>query len=83
MKAIDIAEAQARLNELLKEAQQQPIVIRRGDQDLAAVVSVALYERLRALDVESFLALRSKVAQEAADAGLTPEQLVDLIRDEQ
>jgi prevent-host-death family protein len=82
MKSIDEAEAQARLDEILDEAQRQPIVIRRGDQDLAAVVSVALYDRLRALDVEGFLALRSKVAQEAASAGLTPEQLVDLIRDE-
>ena len=83
MKTIDAAEAQARLDELLEEAQQQPIVIRRGDQDMAAIVSVALYDRLRALDVESFLALRSDVAQEAAAAALTPEELADLIRDEQ
>lgn len=83
MRTIDAAEAQTRLDELLEEARQQPIVIRRGGQDLAAVVSMAFYARLRALDVESFLALRSKVAQEAASAGLTPEQLADLIRDEQ
>jgi prevent-host-death family protein len=82
MKTIDAAEAQARLDELLEEAQEQPIVIRRGDQDMAAIVSVALYDRLRALDVESFLALRRDVAQEAAAAGLTPEELADLIRDE-
>jgi hypothetical protein len=69
------------LDEILDEAQRQPFVIRRADQDLAAVVSVALYDRLRALDIEVFLALRSEIAKGAASAGLTPEQLANLIRD--
>jgi hypothetical protein len=56
MKYINEAEVHARLDEILDEAQRQPIVIRRADQELAAVVSVALYDRLRALDTESFLA---------------------------
>lgn len=83
MKSVDATDAKARMDELLEEVQQQPIVIRRGDRDVAAVVSMAFYERLRAIDVEGFLALRSKVAQEAASAGLTPERLTDLVRDEQ
>ena len=40
------------------EAQQQPIVIRRGDKDVATVISMASYEHLRAIDVERFPALR-------------------------
>ena len=79
MKAIDIAEAQARLDELLEEAQQQPMVIRSGDKDVATIVSTASFERLRAIDVERFLTLRREMAEEAASAGLTPEQLADLI----
>ena len=83
MRTIDAADAQTRLDELLDEAQQQPIVIRSGDKDVATVVSMASFERLRAIDVERFLALRREMAEEAASAGLTPEQLADLIRDEQ
>jgi prevent-host-death family protein len=83
MRTIDAEEGQTRLDELLKEAQQQPIVIRQGGQDLAAVVSIAFYDQLRALEVEAFFALRSQVAEEATSAGLTPERLADLLRDEQ
>lgn len=82
MKSIDEAEAQARLDEMLEEAQRQPIVIRRQAQDAAVVVSMTQYERLRALDVQAFLALRSEVADEAMSAGLTPERLAGLMRDE-
>ena len=83
MKSINEAEAQARLDEILKEAQRQPIVIRRHAQDAAVVVSMTQYERLRALDVQVFLALRSEVADEAMSAGLTPERLAGLTRDEE
>ena len=62
MKSIDEAEAQARLDEILKEAQRQPIVIRRQAQDTAVVVSMTEYERLRAGNIQSFLALRREVA---------------------
>ena len=75
MRTIDAADAQTRLDELLDEAQQQPIVIRRGDKDVATVVSMASYEHLRAIDVERFLALRREIAEEAVSAGLTPERL--------
>jgi len=47
----------ARLEEILEEAQRQPILIRRQAQDTAVVVSMTEHERLRALDVQAFLAL--------------------------
>lgn len=79
MKSIDEAEAQARLDEILDEAQQQPIVIRRQARDVAAIVSARDYERLRALNVQSFLDLREEVAREAATNGLTTKTLTDLL----
>ena len=79
MKSIDEAEAQARLDEVLDEAQRQPILIRRQDQTIAAVVSSTDYERLRALNVQALLALRKEVAREAAAAGLTEETLAELM----
>ncbi len=71
MKTIDEAEAQARFDEILDEAQQQPIVIRRQGRDVAAIVSVPDCERLRALNVRSLLGLREEIAREAAANGLT------------
>ncbi|MBI3490694.1 MAG: type II toxin-antitoxin system Phd/YefM family antitoxin, partial [Acidobacteria bacterium] len=40
MKSIDEAEAQARLDEVLEEAQRQPVVIRREGADYAIVLSM-------------------------------------------
>jgi prevent-host-death family protein len=79
MKFIEEAEAQARLGEILDEAQRQPIVIRRRGQDTAAIVSIADYERLRLADVSAFLQARNDAAQEAAEHGLTEERLKGLI----
>ena len=46
MKSVDEAEAKVHLDEILEEAQRQPIVIRRQGRDQAVVVSLADYERL-------------------------------------
>ena len=79
MRTIEATEAQARLDEILDEAQQQPIVIRRQGRDVAAIVSAADYERLRALNAQSFLGLREEAAREAAQNGLTETTLADLL----
>ena len=79
MRFIEEAEAQARLGEILNEAQRQPIVIRRQGQDIAAIVSIDHYERLRAADITTLLQARNDVAQEAAANGLTEERLKTLI----
>ena len=71
MKSIDEAEARTRLDDLLDEAQQQSIVIRRQDRDIAILLSMDEYERLRAATVGGFLALRNEVAHEAIAAGLS------------
>ncbi|MGH9809593.1 MAG: type II toxin-antitoxin system prevent-host-death family antitoxin [Terriglobia bacterium] len=78
MKSIDEAEAQARFDEILDEAQRQPIVIRRLGQDAAVVVSMAEYDRLRADTIRAFLEIRDEIATEAAANGLTAERLINL-----
>ena len=62
MKSIDEAEAQVHLHEILEEAQRQPIVIRRQGKDVAAIVSMTDYERLRLANIESLIDLRNEVA---------------------
>jgi prevent-host-death family protein len=81
MKSIDEAEAQARLDEILEEAQRQPIVIRRQGKDVAAMVSITDYERLRLTNIQSFFDLRKDVAGEATMSGLTEERLAELLSD--
>lgn len=79
MKSIDEAEAQARLDEILEEAQRQPIVITRQGRDMAVVVSIADYERLRDANVRAFLDLRQTVAVEAEANRLTEDEIARLL----
>ncbi len=71
MKTVPATEAKNRLGAILDDAQREPIVIRRQDRDIAVVLSMADYERLRSGNIQAFLDLRDQVAAEAAANGLT------------
>jgi prevent-host-death family protein len=79
MKTVAATEAKNRLGAILDEAQREPIVIRRQDRDIAVVLSMADYERLRQGNVQAFVELRDQIAAEARDAGLTDARLADLL----
>jgi len=79
MKTVAATEAQKRLGAILDDAQREPVVIRRQDRDIAVVLSMAEYERLRTGNVRAFLDLRNEIATEAAARGLTDERLADIL----
>ena len=79
MKTVAATEAKNRLGAILDDAQHEPIVIRRQDRDIAVVLSMADYERLRAGNIQAFLDLRKEVAADAAARGLTPKRLAKLL----
>jgi prevent-host-death family protein len=78
MKTVSETDAKSQFDAILDEAQHAPVVIRRKDQDIAVVVSMADYERLRAGHVRAFLKLRDEIATEATRSGLTEERLAEL-----
>jgi prevent-host-death family protein len=82
MKTVAATEAKNRLGAILDDAQHEPVVIRRQDRDIAVVLSMADYERLRTGNVQAFLDLRNQVANEAAANGLTEERLNELLADD-
>ncbi len=79
MKRVPATEAKNRLGALLDEAQREPIVIRRQNRDIAVILSMADYERLRTGNLKAFLELRTDVAAEAAAKGLTESRLARLL----
>lgn len=79
LKTVPATEAKNRLGAILDEAQREPIVIRRQDRDIAVVMSMADYERLRSGNVRAFLDLRNEIAARAAAAGLNEETLAKLL----
>ncbi len=82
MRTVAATEAKNRLGAILDAAQREPIVIRRQDRDIAVVLSMADYDRLRAANVRAFLELRNEIAAESAKAGLTDEKLAELVNDD-
>ena len=83
MKRVTEAEAKERLNEILDEAQREPLLIRGQDRDIAVIFSLGEYERLRTANVQAFLDLRSQVAAEAAANGLIEERLAELLANDE
>lgn len=79
MKTIAATEAKNRLGAVLDQAQREPIVIRRQERDIAVLLSMADYERLRSGNVRAFLELRTEIAAEAAAKGLTKARLAKLL----
>ena len=82
MKTVAATDAKNRLGAILDEAQREPIVIRRQDRDIAVVLSMADYQRLRAGNIQAFLDLRKGVAAEARAKGLTEKRLKKLLTDD-
>ena len=82
MKTIGATEASNRLGSILEAAQREPVVIREEDRDVAVVMSMPDYERLRTGNVQAFLDLRNEVAAQAVANGLTDERLSDLLTDD-
>jgi prevent-host-death family protein len=73
------AEARVRFETVLDESERAPVLIRDQERDVAVVLSVADYERLRGGAVQAFLDLRDEVARQASAAGLTEERLPELL----
>ena len=82
MKRVPVTEAKDQLGAILDDAQREPVVIRRQDRDIAVVLSMADYERLRSGNIRAFLDLRKQVADEAARNGLTKKKLNELLADD-
>ena len=82
MKVVAATEAKNRLGAILDEAQREPIIIRRQDRDVAVVVSMEQFERMRAANVNAFLEASKALAAEAKAKGLTAKKLASLLADE-
>ncbi len=82
MKKVAATEAKNRLGALIDDAQHEPVVIQRQERDVAVILSMAQFERMRSGNIRAFLELRDDIAAEAKRNGLTEEKLTALLNDE-
>jgi prevent-host-death family protein len=82
MRQVSATDAKQNLAALLDAAQREPIVIRRQKRDVAVVLSPQEYDRLRAANVSDFQRFCDRIADRAAERGLTEEKLNELLADD-
>jgi prevent-host-death family protein len=82
MKRVAATEAKNRLGALIDDAQREPVVIQRQDRDVAVILSMAEFDRIRARNVAAFLEASKAVAAEAKAKRLTAKKLASLLADD-
>jgi prevent-host-death family protein len=82
LKRITLSEVSGGFEAVLDEVNRTPIVICDDGRELAVMLSIADYDRLRTGAVAAFLELRNEVSREAAENGLTEERLNELLDDD-
>ena len=79
MRRIAATEAKNRLGALIDDAQREPIIISKQDRDVAVILSMSEFERMRSSNAQAFIELRNEVAHEARGKGLTAKRLSQLL----
>jgi prevent-host-death family protein len=82
MRHISATDAKQNLAALLDAAQREPIVIRRQKRDVAVVLSPQEYDRLRVANIDDFQRFCDRIAERAAERGLTEEKLAEILADD-
>ena len=82
MLRISATEAKQRLAAVLDAAQREPVVIRRQNRDVAVVLSMEDYERMRGANVAEFQRYSDEIARRAAARGLSEDKLAEILTDD-
>ena len=81
MQIISATDAKQSFGAALNTAQREPVLIRKQNQDVAVLMSVHEYEKLRGIRTKLFEALAATIAAKAAARGLTDADFEQLMSD--
>lgn len=79
MLAFSATDAKQTFSALLEAAAREPVVIRKQKRDVAVIMSMEAYQRLTQINVEAFQRFCDQVGATAAERGLDPEKLNELL----
>jgi len=75
MQYVSATEAKQTFTALIEKAQQEPVVIRQQNRDVAVIMSIEDYQRLTQSNLQEFQSFREKVGHKAQERGLTEDKL--------
>ena len=82
MQTFTANEAKTRFGEFLDQAQREPVAVLRHDRMVGVMVSAQDYEAMRCFYANRLQNTLNEAAQAARQAGLTPDELEALLKDE-
>jgi prevent-host-death family protein len=80
MRTISATDAKQSFAALLDTAQREPVVIRRHERDVAVLLPVSQYERMRGVRIQEFQRFCNRVAEEAKARGMNESVLEEILR---
>jgi prevent-host-death family protein len=81
MRAISDLEAKGQLTDLLDTVDSEPVVIRRGQQDVAVLLSVSQYDRIMGRNTQALQQFCDEVGERAKARGMNQEVLDSVLSD--
>jgi len=81
MEIMSATEVKQGFGAALDAAQREPVFIRKQDRDVAVLMSVQEYNKLRGLRWAAFNRTCAEIAAEAKERGMTEEILAELLAD--
>jgi len=81
MQYFNVTDAKQDFGAVLQAAQRAPVGIRTHNKNAAYVISPEDFEKLRKIKLSEFQTFCDDIAAKAADNGLTPEILEELLAD--
>ncbi|EKE09127.1 MAG: prevent-host-death family protein [uncultured bacterium] len=82
MRTISATEAKQSLGMIIDMSQREPVIIQRQHRDIAVLLSMHDYNRLKGTQLEAFNIFCEKIAQKAKERGLTEKKLEALLKDD-
>ena len=79
MRYVSATEAKQKLAALLDAAQNEPVMIRRQNREVAVMLSPKEYERLRGMNISEFEQFCDQIGKVATGKGLTEKKLAEIL----
>jgi len=79
MRTISASEAKQGFSALIDAASREPVIIQRQKRDVAVVLSITEFERLKRLNVAEFQRLCDRIGERAQAAGMNESRLAELL----
>jgi hypothetical protein len=82
MRSMTVKEAKDSFARMLETANRGGVMLREGDKDVAAVVSVSDAEMIRNAKALALIKARDELASDAQERGLTEEILAEILAEQ-